>query len=129
MPKLKPFPIIELVVKEILQKEYPGISIGGDLSYVDIAPRIWVSAVQGAGRNDQINGVWFVDIDVFHTSFSKGMTLANDIEALLLGGAHVTSRGVIDRVRQSSPPTEVPWKDDKYYRVACTYSFEARRSG
>lgn len=127
--RIKPLPIIERVVKEILENEIPGIRVGGELAYEGPLPYVYVSAVQGAGRNSKTEGLWYVDVDVFHDNFIKGMTVANEIEAIFFSGAYTTSHGTVDRILQSSPPTDVPWKDDRYFRLACTYSFRMRRSG
>lgn len=129
---IKPFDLIEMAVKELIEAKYPAAEgkVGGDLSYTsDQDLYVWIGLIPGGGSADQIEGTWAVDIDTFAPSYAAAMTHALALEAMLLPGRHVTDSMRVDNVYQNAAPAEVPWDDEGAFRISATYVFTARRPG
>ena len=128
---MNPFGMVEKAVKEVVESGYAVANgkVGGDPSYVagqDIY--VWISLVPG-GTNDEVEGDWVVDIDVFAPSYGEAMTHALALEPVLLRRSHRTTEMRLDRTFQNQSPAERPWDADGVARVGATYVFTARRSG
>ena len=120
---------IELAVAELLEARFPGAKVSGDIEYIgNRAPNaFFVAQVPGAGKLTETEGTWYVDVDVFDTEYLDGLDRAEDVSILFLNKRLRTSKIIFDKVEQSSPPAEIPWRDDSVYRIGATYSFTARR--
>jgi hypothetical protein len=124
---VKPFPMVEMAVKELVETYEPASGhTGGDLSYDGVGLYFWLALVPG-GSADQIEGDWTLDIDVFAPSYAEAMTAALDLEAVLVGPRKVTSVLRLDNCYQNSGPSERPWDDENVYRIGAVYTFTARR--
>jgi len=127
-----PFPMIEVALKQLLERDLAGAEgkVGGDLSYDGVADfYVWIGLVPG-GASNALEGTWIVDIDVFSKGYGVSMNKALAIESVLLKpGGHRTSTMRIDSASQNTGPADRPWDDDSVFRVGATYVFTARRSG
>lgn len=126
-----PFPMIEIALKELIERDLDAEGkVGGDLSYDPSTDfYIWIGLVPG-GASNVLEGTWVVDIDVFSKGYGTSMDKSLALEALLLKpGGHRTTVMRIDSVFENIGPTERPWDDDAVFRVGGTYAFAARRSG
>lgn len=127
---LTPFKMVEKAVKELIETKYPIAEgkVGGDPSYeVGDDLYVWISLV--GGSTTEIDGQWFLDIDVFAPSYGAAMDHALALEALLLARRHVTSVMRLDSTFQNEAPADRPWEEDGTFRIGASYGFTARRSG
>lgn len=123
------FTPIEKAVQEVIETWHPG-KTGGNLSYTrGDGLLIVISLVPGAGRTDQVNGEWTVDLDVFGDNYLDTMGVALDLEAKLLGAPFVTSGMIVDSSFQTISPAPLPWEDDEVTRLGLGFVFTARRKG
>lgn len=126
---VKPFPMVEMAVKELVETYEPAKDrTGGDLSYDGSGLYFWLGLIPG-GSADQIEGDWTLDIDVFGTSYADAMTAALDLEAVLVGPRKTTSVLRLDNCYQNTGPSERPWDDENVFRIGAVYTFTARRPG
>lgn len=125
----KPFAMVEMAVKEIVERYEPAQgNVGGDLSYAGKDLYVWIGLVPG-GSTTEIDGEWTVDIDVFAPSYGAAMQAALDLEPVLLARRHVTATMRLDGTYQNEGPAERPWDDETVFRIGATYTFTARRTG
>ena len=99
----------------------------------DLGDRPWyirVIKVPG-GRSDRFGGDIALDVEVFAPTYVLADSIANDLDAFLLGYPHVvevdTARVVIDSVTQNEGPHEIPWEDPAVNRILATYVITVRR--
>lgn len=128
-----PFKPIDRTIKALITAKLSGATgkVGADLSYTASQDfYVWIGLIPGASSSDRTSGYWTADIDVFGTDYLETMQRALDLEAILLNARGFRHDGQqIDVVFQSSAPGEIPWDDDKVYRISATYTFSARRAG
>lgn len=132
MSSIKPFPLIEKAVKEVIEANYQPADgkTGGDMDPATLDGLfVQLSLVPGVGSSDKTSGEWMIDIDVFGTSYGAAMNHALALEALLLAGRFTTGEMIVDNVYQNASPAEGPWDDDSVFRISASYVFTARRRG
>lgn len=127
---MTPFGMVEKAVKQVIEAGKPDLAgkVGGDLAYTGEDQYVYIGLIPG-GSADEVDGEWYVDIDVFGRSYSAAMRTALDLETVLLKRRHVTEEMRLDRTYQNEGPSERPWDDEAVYRIGATYVFTARRSG
>ena len=129
---IKPFPMIEKAIKEVLVQHYEpadDANTGGDLDVdkINAGTYFWIGLIPGAGSTDETSGQWMADLDVFGSNYAEASGHALALEALLLAGRFTTSEMIIDNVYQNSSPAEGPWDNDAVFRISASYVFTARR--
>lgn len=124
------FPMVEKAVRQVIEAGMPDAvgKTGGDPGYESGDDFfIWISLIPG-GSTTEIDGQWYVDIDVLAPSYAKAMRVALDLEPVLLARRHVTPTMRLDSTTQNEAPSERPWDDDAVYRVGAVYVLTARRT-
>ncbi len=125
------FPMVEKAVRQVIEAGMPEAvgKTGGDPGFEPGDEFfVWISLIPG-GSTSEIDGQWYIDIDVLAPSYAKAMQVSLDLEPVLLARRHVTETMRLDSTFQNEAPSERPWDDDAIFRVNAVYVFTARRTG
>ncbi len=134
MTNLKPRSSMEKALLYLLERDYAPLHehperIGGDLP-VSVG-QLYIRVGRVTGAAGQIQGDTVIDVEAYSVSWSIADSAASSLEALLLGYPHVVEvdgrKVVIDRVTHNTGPQDLPWSDDRVYRIGSTYTLTARR--
>lgn len=102
-----------------------GLAIPSDLSAKAVAGFIRPTVVNDP--DDGVTRIATVNIEVFCTSYVRGMAIAEAIRSLMLGQQKIGGI-VLDRRITTSGPREVPWDDNATIRrFMSTYRVSTRR--
>lgn len=111
-------------------KTRPGVVGAGTVAPLDMEARLaggaYVRVANLGGPDDSITDAPTVDVDVFALTRDAARDVAEDIRASLrprtrAGGA------IIDSVRTSVSPRQLPWTNEKIKRFGATYRLGLRR--
>lgn len=128
---IRPFAPIERAVRDLIQRDFTPLpeGIGRDLPGDFVGTYVRIERTGGSA--DRIQGDFLLDIEVFHTSYSRAESTLSALGALLLGYPHTVEvdgrRVTFDRVVENVGPQEIPWEDDNVYRLHAMYVITARR--
>ena len=138
---LKPYPSAVTFMMDWLESNFAalaptseGVRVSTDLPSpgVPLLPYVQVFAV--SGTRDRRNAYPVIDVSVFGSSYVGAETLAEQIDAALLGYPLTVSSGgrsvLVDRVDVVSNPVELPWDTEstaRRFRFQATYQLSLRR--
>lgn len=128
MPQpLASFPDGEAAILDTVAAE-PGVADSGTETPPDLQDRLpFVRVARVGGPDNVIDDYPLVDVDVFAATRAVAAPLAERLRQRLLAGPHRTPAGVIDRVRTTSGPVQLPWADPGIRRFGATYRAAMRR--
>ena len=132
---VKPFGPVGRALLTLLEERIPLLAddpsrSGGELpGEVDML-YVRIASVPG-GATDQLSGDFVFDVEVFSPDWNIADSVAQDIEAVLIGYPQVVGLNdqifIFDKVRQNQGVSPVYWDDDTVYRFLATYVITMRR--
>lgn len=136
MTDLKPFPDIELVLRELFLRDFADVltdpkQVGVDFpTNDDILPFVRIEKTP-MSRRLKMNDHPVVDIEVLHRTRGQAKSLIEEIDTHMLDYPHsvVISSGlaVLDMVTVPRSPSAQTWDSPNVRRFAGTYEFSVRR--
>jgi hypothetical protein len=118
-PDVQRLLVDDLVAAELA--EHAGVETPAD--FTGKLPFIRVLRI--GGGSDRLNDSAAVDVDVFHTTYSAGELLAEQIRQYLCGPPPPIP--LLDRCVCELAPRELPWGDGTVRRWHTSYQIVARR--
>lgn len=85
----------------------------------------FVRVMRVGGGSDLVDDRPILDVDVFDSTYSAAIVLAERIRQYLVGPPPPIF--ALDKVRCEAGPRELPWADSNIRRLSCTYTAVARR--
>lgn len=119
---------VEKALSELLADLAPG-KIGTAVPDEIPNPYICIQRVPGGGSNPQgWQDVALVEVQTWAITRPESTTLNNAIRDRLAGRRGVeTSYGLIDRIVEAGPPTQLPWADELQRWVPSTWQITSRK--
>lgn len=132
MTELQPFPSIVSALRTLLLDRFDALTDVRQTWPPDAEERVPLVRVEKiGGSRTQLNDYPLVDLELLATTKAEAESLAEDVDAFLLGyplSVLVDGRTVVlDRVSVPRVPAGLPWEDAGASRYAATYSFSVRR--
>ena len=132
---VKPFGPVDRALLTLLEQRIPLLTgaparSGGELpGDVDML-YVRIARVPG-GATNQRYGDFVFDVEVFSPDWNLADSVAQDIEAVLIGYPQVVGLNdqvfIFDEVRQNQGVSEIFWDDDTVHRLLATYVIIMRR--
>lgn len=117
---------LEEVLADLVATDRVVTWTGTDLQQL-LATGPLIKVTRLGGDATRFTAVPRVDIGVYATTEAVASPLADRVLDRLLGRAHATAAGVIDRTEVEVLPHEVPYDDDGVRLVTATYRVSTRR--
>lgn len=117
---------LEEVLADLVAADHVVTWTGTDLQEL-LADGPLIKVRRLGGDATRFTAVPRVDIDVYATTEEAASPVAGRVLDRLLGRAHATTAGVIDRAEVEVLPHEVPYDDDGVRLVTATYRVSTRR--
>lgn len=107
----------------------PGVAASGNRTPANLETRlIFVRWTKIGGTDDAVTDRPLVDCDVFASSRDGARRVAETIRTSLRPRVRLSPGGaIIDHVRTSTSPRELPWSNESIMRNSATYSIALRR--
>ncbi len=92
-------------------------------------PYICVQRVPGSGSNGQgWEDTAHVEVQTWAKTRPESLALNTEIRNRLAGARGVaTPQGLIDRIKEAGPPTQLPWEDEQMRWVPSTWQVTSRK--